>query len=958
MSATRFILNACTMLRLALVASALVPLVLSSPAAAESIIKSPADTRSYQTLQLDNGLRVVLVSDPDSEVAAASLDVHVGSGDEPADRPGLAHFLEHMLFLGTRQFPESGEYHAYINANGGSRNAYTAYENTNYHFELEASALAGALDRFAAFFIAPLMDAAYVERERKAVHAEYTGRLSNDGPRTHAAFKQALNPEHPLSRFFVGNLETLADSDGDLVRDDLLAFYDQHYHAANMSLAVLGRESLEDLEVMVRERFSAIRGGVASPSPTQVPLFLPGALPALLEVKPHKDRRSVTLTFPTPPRRALYASKPDAYVANLLGHEGPGSLLSALRRAGLANGLSAGGGLSYDIESTFEVSVALTEGGLKRLDEVIAGVFSYVDLLRETGPESHRFDEQASLAATDFRFQERGDPGDLTRALAARAQEFPSADLLRLGYAYDRFDPDAISAILDALRPNNMLVMIVSADVNATLTAPYLDAPYRLSPLDAQAIEPWAARTLSAQLSLPPSNPFVAEDFELVDAGREEVLPVRIVDEPGFELWHAADTTFERPLASFYVSIRSPAANLTPRRAALTRVFVSMVNESLTEPLYPAVLAGLGVSVYPHLRGLSIRVHGYSDKHALAVEYAVAALNEPKLDKATFERVVESLRRSWANQALGSPYGRAMSELRNALLSPHWSAQQMLSATKQLTLDDVRRFVSELYAELDVVTLAHGNVSRADAEDIGKRVRALMLTGRKPVTVPRSRVMQLDTGNPRVMVVDLDNDDRAVVRYYQGQQRTHHARAATAMLSHLLSSRFFAQLRTEEQLGYVVFGTSMPLFDVPGLVYVVQSPNASASHIEERMDHFLSNAKSMLEAIDEGEFGRQREALLARLLERDSSLQARTNRYWNEMDRPGGKLDDRRKLADALRALKGPDVVTLFEQRVISDARRLSVHTGRRQSEQSLPADTSAAGDAETFKQDRPAFTD
>ena len=77
-------------------------------------VKSPNDENTYRYLTLENGLRVLLVSDPDTEKAAASLDVNVGAGDSPADREGLPHFLEHMLFLGTEKYPDSSEYERYI----------------------------------------------------------------------------------------------------------------------------------------------------------------------------------------------------------------------------------------------------------------------------------------------------------------------------------------------------------------------------------------------------------------------------------------------------------------------------------------------------------------------------------------------------------------------------------------------------------------------------------------------------------------------------------------------------------------------------------------------------------------------------------------------------------------------------------------------------------------------------
>ncbi|KAJ1627491.1 Metalloenzyme, LuxS/M16 peptidase-like protein, partial [Pavlovales sp. CCMP2436] len=90
------------------------------------IIKPEADARSYLFLTLPNRLRVMLVSDLEADKAAACMDVHVGSVSDPEKLPGLAHFLEHMLFLGTEKFPKEGEYHEFLSAHGGAHNAYTA----------------------------------------------------------------------------------------------------------------------------------------------------------------------------------------------------------------------------------------------------------------------------------------------------------------------------------------------------------------------------------------------------------------------------------------------------------------------------------------------------------------------------------------------------------------------------------------------------------------------------------------------------------------------------------------------------------------------------------------------------------------------------------------------------------------------------------------------------------------
>src|SRR6056297_3070854 len=145
--------------------------------------KSEADDYAYRLLTLENGLQALLISDPDTQKAAASLDVMVGSGDNPPGREGLAHFLEHMLFLGTEKYPDAAEYERYITEHGGSRNAYTSLEHTNYFFDIDAAHLDEALDRFAQFFVAPNFDAVYVDREKNAVEAEYQMGLKSDGRR-------------------------------------------------------------------------------------------------------------------------------------------------------------------------------------------------------------------------------------------------------------------------------------------------------------------------------------------------------------------------------------------------------------------------------------------------------------------------------------------------------------------------------------------------------------------------------------------------------------------------------------------------------------------------------------------------------------------------------------------------------------------------------------------------------
>jgi insulysin len=121
------------------------------------LLISMSDKRQYKTVILENGLRALLIHDPDADKSAASLDVNVGCALDPKPLYGTAHFLEHMLFMGTEKYPDEEEYSKYIKDKGGMNNAYTSLTNTNYHFDCSNEGFEGAVDRFAQFFISPLL---------------------------------------------------------------------------------------------------------------------------------------------------------------------------------------------------------------------------------------------------------------------------------------------------------------------------------------------------------------------------------------------------------------------------------------------------------------------------------------------------------------------------------------------------------------------------------------------------------------------------------------------------------------------------------------------------------------------------------------------------------------------------------------------------------------------------------
>lgn len=897
------------------------------PTSAPGDITQPrVDDRDYRALQLENGLRVLLVSDPGADKAAAALDVDVGSRQDPDAYPGLAHFVEHMLFLGTERYPEAGQYQSFISAHGGNHNAYTAFQNTNYFFDVESAYLEPALDRFSDFFVAPLLQAEYVDRERNAVHSEFSMGLRDDQRRALDVLKVSVNPQHPFARFSVGNLDTLNDSDhpGSL-RAAVAAFYERYYRAGRMALTVIGTQSLDELERMVRQRFTAVPGGVADPpEPVAEPLLPPRQAPPWVSMKSLRQERQLSLSWEVDDPRPHWRSKPLRYLGNILGHEGEGSLLSALKQRGWARGLSAGTALEYDGGALFRVNVELTETGQKHADEVVTLIYRTLARVRQQGIVEWLYREQATLARQQFDFREPGQPIRDASALASNLQRYPTRAVLWGPYAMEAFDAGLIADYLHQLRPERALVMLSAPDVQGTEKSPWYGVPYSQRPVTQASLDTWREAQPAAAITLPEPNPFVADKLPLKPLSQVTAVPVSM-PHPGLELWFRQEDRFRVPRTNVYLAVHSPSAGASPRQSALTELYVRMVREELNEFSYAASLAGLNLELRHHLRGLTLELGGFSRKQPLLMERALAVLAAPELEPATFARVLREYRDELADRIQQRPYRLLFDELQSALYAKRWTAEELRAELAGVSAEEVAAHARELWQRRHLRLLVHGNAHADDARAMADRVAATLPPG-KDVAVSTD-IVRWPEGEWR-HAVSAPHPDAALLLYVQAPDLALEGRAAFGVSMQMLESPFYRELRTEQQLGYVVLAGAYPQIKVPGAVFVAQSPQAGVSRLQAAISEFMAKWSEHDPQQLEPVFERHRESLAQQLGQAPQSLSEAGQRYWQDLNQGDVGFDSRERLRNAVRSLSFEVWHGHFRQQLLQRPRALWLYHG------------------------------
>ncbi|MDR5887601.1 insulinase family protein [Halomonas janggokensis] len=865
---------------------------------------SPYDERDYRVLELENGLNVLLVSDDEADKAAASMNVRVGSAQDPDDLQGLAHFLEHMLFLGTEAYPEADAYQRYLSRNAGSHNAFTASQDTNYFFSIEPSAFEGALDRFSAFFVSPLFNADKLESERNVVHSEYVSRRRDEGRRENAVLNQLLNPENPTTQFAVGNRETLANPpEGEAtLRERVMAFYQRHYDANVMNLAVVAPQSLDTLEDWVVERFAEIPDNDREAPSIDTPLVDRDTLPRYVARHSIEDRHQLRFYFPIADPTDAYRQKPTQLISHLLGDESDGSLFAVLKDSGLADALSTGISRADGQHALFTVSISLTEDGAQRLDDIEATLFAAIERIRQGGLEEWRYTEQADLNEQAFRFQQQGEPQQEAIRLSMNLSRYPVEDVQYAAYRMDEFDAEQHRRYLDALTQDNMLRIYSAPDIESDKVTPWFDTAWR------EQTPSESGQALSG-LTLPAPNPFIASDLSLLE-GQDE-RPTTLIDTPSFTAWHMQDAQFNTPKVEWRLSLQHPSTSYSAEEAVLTRLLANWLNDSLNEALYPAWLAGQSFSAYAHSRGMTLSFSGWRDGQTPLIEQALDQLSNADIRQRDFERVLNRLQREWRNAPQASLYAQASGTLGEALLTPQWSTQALLEASQRLAhghlIDFRQRFLDDLYVD----AMAVGNLGPERA-----REQANLMRGKLTPRLTRDDIRNLTplavNGDDTVLHPNSQREESIVLRYLQGRDQTLREQAATQVLAQWLETPFYQQLRTEEQLGYIVNAGYSPLLDAPGIAMVVQSPDADSDTIARRMEAFLKEAGERLEQLDDDELDAYRQAVNSRLSQRDTRLAQMTNRYWQATAREEVRFDRREQLAELAMEVSLDDLQALW----------------------------------------------
>ncbi|SEK45138.1 Secreted Zn-dependent peptidases, insulinase-like [Colwellia chukchiensis] len=883
--------------------------------------KSPNDPKQYQTLTLANGLRILLVHNAESNKSAAALAVNVGHFDDPIHRQGLAHFLEHMLFLGSENYPDGSEYQKFISEHGGSNNAWTATEHTCFFFDIASQHFGKALARFGEFFTAPLLSEEFVNKERKNIDAEFKLKLKDDIRRLYDVHKETINQAHPFAKFSVGSSETLADKAGYNLRSEVCQFFQTHYQAHFMTLVLEGPQSLSELARLATLHFAEVQSNGIEKAQINQPLYHAEHQQKWISVQSVKNDPQLIISFAMPSIDHLYQQKPESILAYLIGHEGPGSILSLLKSKQWAFALTAGSGINGSNFKDFNINISLSPEGQQHITDIVTIVFSYLRLLKNSPINEQYYNEKKALAELSFTYQEKLSALDSACQLVINMQHYPEQDYIFGDYIMLGLEQDTIDYLLSYLVASNVRIIVINQDPQTqshSHTSKWYQVPYSVIDIDTEQIKQWQNPGKLTELTLPKKNPYIVAQPELMadnqDTNTPLSAPEKISQHNGFTAWFKNDISFNTPKGYIYLSIEAPAVIASVTTIAMTRLFTDIYSDAVIEQHYDAELAGIHYHLYAHQSGLTLKLSGISTKQAQLLPLLLASLMNTKCSLQKFALFKQQLLNHWHNAKNSKSISQLFAHISATMQPMSPSSESLIQALEQVDLQQFTNFIARMFNNVSLDMLIHGNWTKPAADDIVATVKQVF-NGRMSTT-NQVKIPSLDTQGKGTLTIaiELPAHDHAAILYYPMPSKDLRTVALTMIVNQLLSPIFFQQMRTEKQYGYLVGVGFIPINRYPGIAFYIQSPHTDAGTLKQAMTAFIAEAKQYVLNLPNEHWQHLQAGLSGQLQEKDTNLRIKSQRYWAAICNQDTSFTQKQELINTIEGLSIDEVIAFIEQ--------------------------------------------
>jgi insulysin len=837
------------------------------------IEKPKIDKRKYEFIILDNKMEVLIIYDEDTNMSAASLSVGVGYNNDPKEYQGLAHFLEHMLFMGTKKYPDEHYYHKTITETGGNANAHTMSNNTTYYFQTINEHYLKCLDLFVQFFIEPLFNKDSIKREINAVNSEYEKNITHDGIRVSSILKSFVKNDHPYYNFGIGNKTTLEKPN---IRKELLKFYDRYYSANQMKLVVLANKKVKDhiIKIFNKVKNKNIKHTEIKSLPFSSTNNSNGLCKNLIKVFPIADNNTLEIQWQIPILDKKY--KPALYLSHLLGHESEGSIYYFLKEHNLCISLFSS---VFDEDNTFRlfgISIILTEEGFKHVPAIIDCVYKYINMISKMKNAATIYEEERLSNQLSFDYSITGQKIDYVSSLSMNMLKYKPTKIISGVYMLNKYNDLAkqeIQKLLKYMTKKEAIIIISSKTYKkiTNKTEKYYNVKYNnyLSPTTFG--KEFNKNTLNYNPKLPEKNIFIPNKKYLhmrkpSGLSMSKIpLQLDLPDLPKSEIWYKYDDVFKIPKVMCELVLYNDEFYKKTENVILLSLYLSIIDNRINSKMYYANKINSGYSFGISSDNINISFSGYLGGIENIVDLYINTFLNIVIEEKEFNIAKYEMNNNLKNFIYQPPYLVAEDYFQEKLYNINYTREELTDSLKILKFKDIQKPKGYFLEKCKMRSFFYGNINKNIIHRIEEKFIQFCST---PAYMEKHKKFNLlENGEQHTYIqkaINTEETNNLIYLYFEVGKIIKKVTKdwdinslCLSLLSIFINEKFFSQLRTKEQTGYVVKSFVVNFPDergyVSGIVFMIQSPHIYPNDLRKRIKKFIVESYTELKKLPDKE---------------------------------------------------------------------------------------------------------
>jgi insulysin len=811
-----------------------------------TVEKSITDPREYEYFKLKNGLQCLIIKDDSESQCGACLNVEVGSVNEKIE--GLAHFLEHMVFMGSKKYPDSNDFMSNVNNSGGVTNAYTSDKNTNYHFIVDSGKYMDILDRFAQFFTNPLLKKEYIDKEINAVNSEAKKNLLDDMWIQLELYKTLLVKEHPVNHFTCGDIESLKIKN---IYEELKEFHEKYYDAKYMSLVIFtnndnkNNNNIDSIKKLVIETFGEINTHTDDINRNYGKLLKDNSI---VYYVPNKDEHYLSVLIEG---KTLSKSleNPKSFIMHILSNKMKESLYEYLLDKGYIISMNISDIIDFHDYSLYAVECKMTDKGLENVTDLYTHIIKYfnflLDKLINKDPELKKhYLELIQINKINYDYWEKDDINETIIALSNVMAEDLQKEYL-ISSMIHLADYEKICENAKYCFENVSFSISIGSKKNESKCKdkfPRYDVCYSVDTFKLDDID-------VTKFTLPVLNQYICYNLHFDPTIETLAQPINLNSDK-FNSFYYGDTRFKVPSVDIRTFIKMPNIIKDVETYVGMVLYLNSAYSDIDDIKEMAKNAAYTISLKLDYDTLYILLGGYTEKINLIVDI-LTNIFQNDFKERSFNTSKFDLLQNFKNFSKSSPLIQYNILMQKQIYKTYFTPEEQYEVAKKMTLEKCKEIFRNNFKDCRVSILTAGNINKEEAEKINNNLyKNLGLQKQIDIILDdnMNRIEKIKTTIIKSPNRKQENSIGVIVfDLFKFRKNYTHKWKSMVLFARIyntiIANKFFYELRTKKQMGYIVKAKIAPYncnyYTNLYLEFIIQSPKYSVKKIIDEINDFL-----------------------------------------------------------------------------------------------------------------------